>query len=104
MTKWLYLVIASGLEVAWAIGLKCASSLAEWVVTLVCIVGSFLFLVMATKRLGASTSYVFFVTFGTIGTYILDTVWFGKPFSAVAAAAIAVVLFCIVQIKREVKE
>lgn len=104
MSSWIYLFIASGLEVAWAVGLKYASSSLEWLVTLVCIVGSFFFLVLATKRLGASISYVFFVSFGTIGTYILDSVWFGKPFSVVAAVAIAVVLFCIIQIKREVKE
>lgn len=100
MLSWVLLLLASGLEVLWAAGLKRAGSVLEWSATIVCIIGSFALLVLATKRMGASTAYVFFVIFGTVGTYLLDVALFGKPLSPVAMLAIAVILFSVVQLKQ----
>lgn len=100
MLSWVLLLFASGLEVLWAAGLKRSESTLEWLATIVCIIGSFSLLVLATKRMGASTAYVFFVIFGTVGAYLLDVALFGKPFSPVAMLAIVVILFSVVQLKQ----
>lgn len=101
MLSWVLLLVASGLEIAWAAGLKYAQQPLEWAVTLACIAGSFIFLVLATKRMEASIAYVFFVTFGTVGTYLLDVCFFDKRITLTAVTAIAVILFSIIQLKRE---
>ncbi|AXT46980.1 MULTISPECIES: DMT family transporter [Chromobacterium] len=100
MFSWMLLLLASGLEVLWAAGLKRSDSVLEWLATIACIIGSFSLLVLVTKRMGASTAYVFFVIFGTVGTYLLDVALFGKSVSPLAVLAIAVILFSVVQLKQ----
>ncbi|MBB5143509.1 DMT family transporter [Desulfovibrio intestinalis] len=101
MLSWTLLFIASSLEIAWAAGLKYADSPLGWVATLGCVAGSFIFLVLATKRMEASIAYVLFVTLGAVGTYLLDISFFGKKMTFTAVAAIIVILVSIVCLKRE---
>ncbi len=100
MLSWVFLVISSALEVLWAAGLKYAVSPLEWGATVVCIVGSFIFMVLAAQRMGAAFAYVVFVTFGTVGTYMLDVLYFGKELKWAAVVAIAVILFSVIKLKQ----
>lgn len=100
MLSWIFLVISSALEVLWAAGLKYAVSPLEWGATILCIVGSFVFMVLAAQRMGAAFAYVVFVTFGTVGTYMLDVLYFGKELKLAAVLAIAVILFSVIKIKQ----
>ncbi|WP_043970246.1 MULTISPECIES: DMT family transporter [Acinetobacter] len=69
---WLYLFIASLFEILWAIGLKYSRNLFEWSFTVLFIVGSFLFLLLAARKMKPSYAYVFFVVLGTLGTFVFD--------------------------------
>lgn len=100
MLSWIFLVISSALEVLWAAGLKYAVSPLEWGATILCIVGSFVFMVLAAQRMGAAFAYVVFVTFGTVGTYMLDVLYFSKELKLAAVLAIAVILFSVIKIKQ----
>lgn len=101
MLKWLALVLASGFETGWAAGLKYAQGVPQWTLTILCIIGSSVFLVLATRMLPASIAYVSFVTLGAIGAYLLDVLAFGKEANLTAMAAIGIMLFCIARLERE---
>ncbi|GEK57544.1 QacE family quaternary ammonium compound efflux SMR transporter [Marinococcus halophilus] len=77
---WINVAAAATFEILWVIGLKHASAGWEWAGTLVAIVLSFLFLIRAGEYLPVGTSYVAFVGIGTIGTTVLDMIFFGQPF------------------------
>ncbi|MCO7636588.1 SMR family transporter [Pseudomonas sp. S 311-6] len=98
--SWVFLLISSGLEVTWAAGLKYAETPLEWVLTILCMAGSFAFIMLASRRMGAALAYVFFVTFGAVGTYVLDVAFFGKEPKWLAVAAIAVILFSVARLHR----
>lgn len=49
---------------------------------------------------GAAFAYVVFVTFGTVGTYMLDVLYFGKELKWAAVVAIAVILFSVIKLKQ----
>lgn len=77
---WINVAAAAAFEILWVVGLKHASAGWEWAGTLVAIVLSFLFLIRAGEHLPVGTSYVAFVGIGTIGTTVLDMIFFGQPF------------------------
>lgn len=54
MMKWFTLVLSSGFEIGWAVGLKYADTPPEWILTFLCIIGSSFFLVIATRMLPVS--------------------------------------------------
>ena len=95
------LLLASGLEIAWAVGLKYADSLPDWIATVLCILGSFRGLVLASKRMPPALAYILFVIFGTVGSYGVDIYFFGKEFSFIAILAIAAMLICVAMLHRE---
>lgn len=97
---WLYLLIASLFEILWAIGLKYAESLIEWLFTIFFIIGSFLFLLLAAKKIKASYAYVFFVVFGTVGTFIFDIYVIDNPFRPISLVAIALIITGVVKLKQ----
>ncbi|EAQ5803287.1 hypothetical protein QHJ03_004026 [Salmonella enterica] len=95
-----YIITASIFEIAWAFGLKNAVTFGGWFLTIICILMSFLFLVLATKAMAASMAYVFFVIFGTIGTYLIDVFIFDKAFSFLAISSITIMMMCVVILKK----
>lgn len=98
MLSWVFLLLSSGLEVMWAAGLKYAATPLQWTLTVSCMVGSFVFMLLASRRMGAALAYVFFVTFGAVGTYLLDVAYFGKEPRLLAVAAIAVILWAVARL------
>lgn len=97
---WLYLFIASLFEILWAVGLKYADSLLEWSFTIFFIIGSFVFLLFAAKNMKASYAYVFFVVFGTVGTFIFDIYVIDNPFNPVSLIAIVMIIIGVVKLKQ----
>lgn len=89
------LLIASALEIAWAAGLKYADSPLDWIATVLCVIGSFIGLVLASRRMSAALAYILFVIFGTIGSYWVDIYFFGKELSLTALSVIIVMLVCV---------
>lgn len=75
-TKWILVVIAAIFEVGWATGLKYANDILTWTLTAIAVVVSFWLLIKAATLLPASTVYAVFAGLGTVGTVIVDIVFF----------------------------
>lgn len=97
---WLYLFIASSFEILWAIGLKYSRNLFEWSFTIFFIIGSFLFLFLAAKKMKPSYAYVFFVVLGTLGTFLFDTYIIENPVNFISVIAIVMIIIGVVKLKQ----
>ncbi|MFA1819538.1 multidrug efflux SMR transporter [Virgibacillus oceani] len=75
-TRWLLVVIAAIFEVGWATGLKYANDTLTWTLTAIAVVVSFWLLIKAATLLPTSTVYAVFAGLGTVGTVIVDIVFF----------------------------
>lgn len=76
---WIYLLIAGILEMGWAVGLKYThgfTNLVPGVLTLVSMVGSFLFLSLALRDLPISMAYAIWTGIGIVGTVIAGLILF----------------------------
>lgn len=100
MLNWIILIIASGFEIGWVMGIKYSHTILAWIVTFFCIVLSFVFLTVSTRRMSASIAYVFFVVFGTVGSYLID-VFYGKEMTFLSILSIIILLISIVELNKE---
>ncbi|MDX8044965.1 multidrug efflux SMR transporter [Gracilibacillus sp. S3-1-1] len=73
---WFFVVLAGLIEVGWATGLKYANDGFTWTLTAIAIIISFGGLIIASTRLPASTVYAVFVGVGTLGTVLVDIIFF----------------------------
>lgn len=64
-SEWLKVVGAAVFEVMWVIGLKHASTMWEWLITVVAIIISFYVMISASTKLPVGTVYSVFVGLGT---------------------------------------
>lgn len=81
MGPWSWLLVAGGLEVAWAIGLKYTQGFSRpgWsVFTVVTMLFSFYCLSLALKQLPLGTSYAIWTGIGVIGTAIAGMILFNE--------------------------
>ncbi|MBD2166750.1 quaternary ammonium compound efflux SMR transporter SugE [Calothrix sp. FACHB-156] len=79
---WIYLLIAGLLEMGWAIGLKYTqgfTKLAPSIVTVACMILSFVLLSKALRTLPVGTAYAIWTGIGAVGTALLGVVLFGEP-------------------------
>ena len=97
--KWIQVVIAAFFEVGWVIGLKHATSVLEWSLTVIAIIVSFYLLINASSKLPVGTVYAVFVGLGTIGTVFADFLLFGQSIVAVKIILITVLLAGVVGLK-----
>lgn len=100
--KWLFLVIAGGFEIWWAIGLKYSqgfTKLAPSIITIVGMIASFYFLSLALKSLPLGTAYAIWTGIGTVGTVILGIVLFKEPMDAIRLFCISLIIIGIVGLK-----
>lgn len=77
--SWLLVFAAGIMEIFWPIGLKYSSTVIEWGGTLILIVASFALLIKAYEKLPAGTVYAVFTGMGTMGIFLIDTLWFKTP-------------------------
>ncbi len=79
--SWVFLFIAGGFEIVWAIGLKYTDGFTRlWpsVGTIVAMGVSFLFLSNALKAIPIGTAYAVWTGIGAVGVAILGMVLFGE--------------------------
>lgn len=79
---WIYLLIAGLLEMGWAIGLKYTqgfTKLTPSIVTVACMILSFVLLSKALRTLPVGTAYAIWTGIGAVGTALLGVVLFGEP-------------------------
>ncbi|MDR6951072.1 quaternary ammonium compound-resistance protein SugE [Ancylobacter sp. 3268] len=82
MTAWLFLVLAAGFEIVFALAMKASegfSRLMPSVLTLVAGGISVVFLTMAMKSMPVSLAYPAWTAMGTLGAVILGAALFGEP-------------------------
>ncbi len=99
---WMFLLIASAFEAAWAIGLKYAegfTKLGPSVFTIVTVVLSFVFLSMAVKQLPVGTAYTIWTGIGaaTVATY--GIIYLGEPATAMRLISLVLIISGVVGLK-----
>ncbi|MCP8615432.1 DMT family transporter [Salirhabdus salicampi] len=99
MKHWIKVFIASIFEILWVIGLKHANTFLSWSGTVVAIIFSFYYLVMAGRYLPASTVYAVFVGLGTAGVVLSEIVFFHEDVSIMKLLLIALLLVGIIGLK-----
>ncbi|MCL6605206.1 MAG: QacE family quaternary ammonium compound efflux SMR transporter [Paenibacillus sp.] len=102
--NWAMVFGAALFEVVWVIGLKHASTVLEWFVTLIAVLISFYVLISAGRKLPVGTVYSVFVGLGTAGTIIAEVIIFGEELSLAKLALVLVLLAGVVGLKQVTKE
>ncbi|SIS39941.1 DMT family transporter [Salimicrobium flavidum] len=97
--QWLKVIIAAFFEIGWVIGLKHADSVMEWAGTVIAIIISFYYLIMAGQKLPAGTVYAVFVGIGTAGTVLAGMIFFGEAASVEKLLLIGVLLVGVIGLK-----
>ena len=100
----LKVVGAAVFEVMWVIGLKHASTMWEWLITVVAIIISFYVMISASTKLPVGTVYSVFVGLGTAGTVVADMVLFGEPFKLMKLVLVVILLAGVIGLKMVTKE
>ncbi|MEK4186834.1 DMT family transporter [Paenibacillus sp. FSL L8-0494] len=103
-SEWLKVVGAAIFEVMWVIGLKHASSVWEWLITVVAIIISFYVIISVSSKLPVGTVYSVFVGLGTAGTVIADMVLFGEPFKLMKLVLVVILLAGVIGLKMVTNE
>ena len=103
---WIYLLIAGGLEIAWAIGLKYTEGFTRlWptVITVGLMIGSFFALAQAvnpkTSTIPIGTGYAIWTGIGAIGTAIFGMALLNESRSPARLACLVLVIVGIVGLK-----
>lgn len=103
---WVYLLIAGGLEIAWAIGLKYTEGFTKlWptVATIVLMIGSFVALAQAVNpkvsTIPIGTGYAIWTGIGAVGTAVLGMILFQEDRSPARLACLALVIVGIIGLK-----
>jgi quaternary ammonium compound-resistance protein SugE len=99
---WLWLVLAGGFEVAWAIGLKYTEGFtrpAAKAATVAAMAVSLGLLGLALRDLPVGTAYAVWTGIGTIGTAILGIVLFGESADPARLACIGLIVAGIAGLK-----
>ena len=81
--SWIYLFIAGGFDIVWAIGLKYTQGFTRPLPSIITIAGmivSFYFLSLATKTLPIGTAYTVWTGIGAVGAITLGVILFKEPF------------------------
>lgn len=97
--QWLKVVIAAFFEIGWVIGLKHADSFIEWTGTVIAIIISFYYMIMAGKKLPAGTVYAVFVGIGSAGTVLAGMLFFGESAGAAKLLLIGALLVGVIGLK-----
>lgn len=99
---WVYLIVAGGLEIIWAIGLKYTEGFTRPVpsaITATALVASVVLLSLALRDLPVGTAYAIWTGIGITGTAILGIALFGDSASAPRLICIALIVTGIAGLK-----
>jgi len=97
--KWSLVVFAAMFEVGWATGLKYANDTLTWTLTAIAVFISFALLLKAATVLPASTVYAVFAGLGTVGTVIVDLVFFNASINIWTLGFILLLLVGVIGLK-----
>ncbi|QGH35853.1 QacE family quaternary ammonium compound efflux SMR transporter [Gracilibacillus salitolerans] len=97
--EWLKIIIAAVFEVLWVVGLTHSNQILEWLGTIIAIMISFYFLIMAGEKIAVGTVYAVFVGLGTAGTVVAGVFFFNEEISIAKIALILLLLIGIIGLK-----
>lgn len=100
--KWIMLLLAGLLEVAWAVSMKLSEGFSKplpSLVTAAAYIASAVFLSLALKRLPLSTAYAMWTGFGILGTSLLGAVLFRETLSPAQLGCIGLIAAGITGLK-----
>ncbi|TWT46202.1 Quaternary ammonium compound-resistance protein SugE [Phycisphaerae bacterium RAS1] len=95
----LYLTLAIGFEVAWAVAMKLSDGLrrpAPTVVMLIAYLLSLLFLSLATRRLDVGVGYAIWAGSGAAIIAVIGALYFREPVTALKVGSLALIVAGIV--------
>lgn len=78
---WMYVALTSFFELVWIFGFNTASQWWHWIFIVGFIFIDFHFLTKACEGLPAGTVYAVFAGIGTVGTSLMDVLFFGEHIS-----------------------
>jgi len=99
---WVYLIVAGGLEVVWAIAMKSSAGFSRlWpsALTVGGALASFCFLGLALGSLPVGTAYAVWTGIGAVGTALLGMALYGESHSGVRLLCIALIIAGMVGLK-----
>jgi paired small multidrug resistance pump len=96
---WFVTAVAALFEIGWATGLKYANDGLTWTLTIASILVSFTGLLMASTRLPTATVYAVFVGLGTLGTVIVDMIFFEAGINAGVVFFVVMLLVGVIGLK-----
>lgn len=103
---WLYLSLAGVLEIAWAVGMKFSMGFTRPLatsVTVLTMVLSMVFLVLAVRDLPIGTAYAIWTGVGAVGVAILGMYLFHEPVSLARIIFIGLIVVGIIGLKLTTK-
>ncbi len=102
MKSWVILLVAAGLEVGWAVGLKYTHGFTRlWpsVATIAAMVASLYLLAIATRELPIGTAYAVWTGLGAVGTALLGMVLFAEPATAARITCLVMIVAGVAGLK-----
>ncbi len=102
LSAWIYLVLAGGLEIIWALTLKKSDGFTHVMPAVVAVVTagvSFALLGLALRTLPVATAYAVWVGIGTAGVALVGTIVLDEPMSLPRIGCIALIAVGVVGLK-----
>jgi quaternary ammonium compound-resistance protein SugE len=96
---WVFLIVAGGLEVAWAYSMKQSHGFTRpgaTAVTLVAMIASFALLSVSMRTLPLGTAYTVWTGIGAVGAFVLGVAMLGESISAARVLAATLIVSGIV--------
>ncbi|MEB6243245.1 SMR family transporter [Staphylococcus gallinarum] len=102
--QWFKVILAGLIEVLWVTGLNVANSVWSWLAVIIIIGISFFLVISACKALPVGTVYAVFVGIGSVGTVIVDIIFFGDNFNIEKMMLICLLIIGIIGLKLSTSE
>ncbi len=99
---WLYLIIAGGFEVVWAVAMKESQGFTRFWPSLITLVGmaiSVWFLSISMKVLPLGTAYVIWTGIGAIGSFLVGIFFLNEPATALRLVAATLIVSGLLLLK-----
>ena len=96
---WLFLLIAAGFEVTFAMGMKYAEGFTRLWPSLIAAVGGIYFLTLAMRELPVSIAYPIWTAIGSLGTVFLGFALLGESLTAIKLVSVGLIVAGVVGLK-----